>query len=95
VYPSKVQIYKPLSLSALHTLETCSSAAARAVVDVPSAIAAAKHTKAQAKAKELIILLTNFVFMIVLVLSGVFFLVLLLLFLLRVTSFPPNGCESP
>jgi len=52
------------------TLQTCASAAARAVVDVPSAIAAAKHSDAQAKAKELIMLLTNFVFMIV------FFLVL-------------------
>jgi hypothetical protein len=56
------------------TLQTCPSAAARAVVDVPSAIAAAKHTNAQAKARELIMLLTNFVFMIV------FFLIFLFLF---------------
>ena len=43
----------------------CASAAARAVVDVPGTIVAAKHTKAQAKARELIILFVNFVFIIV------------------------------
>jgi len=48
------------------TLQTCASAAARAVADVPSAIAAAKHTDAQAKAKELIIIFVNFVFIVVL-----------------------------
>jgi hypothetical protein len=46
-------------------LQTCASAAARAVVDVPGAIAATRLTNAQAKARELIMLLTNFVFMIV------------------------------
>jgi hypothetical protein len=46
------------------TLQTCAGAGP-AVADVPSAIAAAKHTDAQAKAKELIMFLTNFVFMIV------------------------------
>ena len=39
----------------------CPSAAARAVVDVPGVIVAAKHTNAQAKARELIIILVNFV----------------------------------
>ncbi|PYL06930.1 MAG: hypothetical protein DME33_12295 [Verrucomicrobia bacterium] len=49
------------------TLQTRASAAARAVVDVPgaSAIAAARHTNAQAKASELIIVFVNFVFIVV------------------------------
>ena len=47
-------------------LQTCVSAAARAVADVPGAIAAAKHTDAQAKAKELIRIFVNFVFIVVL-----------------------------
>ena len=76
MYPSKVHRYEPLSLC---TLQTCASSAAApvsscrcapAVADVPSAIAATRQTNAQAKRKELIMLLTNFVFMIV------FFLVL-------------------
>jgi hypothetical protein len=37
----------------------------RAVADVPGAIVAAKHTNAQAKAKELIMIFVNFVFMVV------------------------------
>jgi hypothetical protein len=45
-------------------LQTC-AAAARALVDVPGAIAATRLTNAHAKARELITLLTNFVFMIV------------------------------
>src|SRR5947207_12030491 len=60
-YPSKVTRYKPLSMPTLH----CLSAAARAVADVPGAIVAAKHTNAQAKARELIIILVNFVFIVV------------------------------
>jgi hypothetical protein len=44
------------------TLQTRASAVTCAVADVFSAIAAAKHSNAQAKAKELVILLTNFVF---------------------------------
>jgi hypothetical protein len=56
------------------TLQTRPSAAARAVADVPGAIVTAKHTNAQAKAKELIMLLSNFVFMIV------FFLIFLSFF---------------
>jgi uncharacterized MAPEG superfamily protein len=44
------------------TLQTRASAAARAVADVPGAIVAAKHTNAQANARELIIIFVNFVF---------------------------------
>ena len=43
----------------------CLSAAALAVADVPGAIVAAKHTNAQAKARELIIIFVNFVFIVV------------------------------
>jgi hypothetical protein len=43
----------------------CASAAARAVVDVPGTIVAAKQTNAQARARELIIVLVNFVFIVV------------------------------
>jgi hypothetical protein len=43
----------------------CLSASARAVADVPGAIVAAKHTNAQAKARELIIIFVNFVFIVV------------------------------
>src|SRR5437588_3205257 len=60
-YPSKLQRYKPLSMSTLQ----CLSAAARAVADVPGAIVAAKHTNAQAIARELIIVFVNFVFIVV------------------------------
>src|SRR5438874_12130849 len=62
-YPSKVHIYEPLSMP---TLQTCPSAAARAVADVPGAIVTAKHTNAQAKARELIMIFVNFVFIVVL-----------------------------
>jgi hypothetical protein len=47
------------------TLQTCPSAAARAVVDVPSVIVATKHTNAQAKARELIMIFVNFVFIVI------------------------------
>jgi hypothetical protein len=47
------------------TLQTCASAAARAVVDVPGAILAARHTNALAKAKELIMIFVNFVFIVI------------------------------
>ena len=47
------------------TLQTRVSAAAPAVADVPSAIVAAKHTNAQAKARELIIIFVNFVFIVI------------------------------
>jgi len=40
------------------------SAAARAVADVPGAIVTAKHTNAQAKARELIMIFVNFVFIV-------------------------------
>jgi hypothetical protein len=43
----------------------CASAAARAVVDVPGTIVAAKHTNAQAAARELIIVFVNFAFIVV------------------------------
>jgi hypothetical protein len=43
----------------------CLSTSARAVADVPGAIVAAKHTNAQAKARELIIIFVNFVFIVV------------------------------
>jgi hypothetical protein len=43
----------------------CLSAAARAVADVPGAIVAAKHTNAQAKARELIMIFVNFVFIVI------------------------------
>ncbi|PYK68064.1 MAG: hypothetical protein DME45_09095 [Verrucomicrobia bacterium] len=41
------------------------SAAARAVADVPGAIVTAKHTNAQAKARKLIMIFVNFVFIVV------------------------------
>ena len=47
------------------TLQTCASAAAPAVADVPGAIVTAKHTNAQAKARELIMIFVNFVFIVV------------------------------
>jgi len=47
------------------TLQTRPSAAARAVADVPGAIVTAKHTNAQAKARELIMIFVNFVFIII------------------------------
>ena len=61
---------QPLSMC---TLQTCPSAAAPAVADVPAAITATKQTNAQVKARELIIFLVNFVF-IVFFLSVFFFL---------------------
>jgi hypothetical protein len=61
-YPSKVHRYKPLSMP---TLQPCASASGPAVADVPTVIAAAKHTDAQPKAKELIIIFVNFVFIVV------------------------------
>ena len=60
-YPSKVHRYKPFRVP----LQTRPSAAARAVVDVPGAIVTAKHTNAQAKARELIMIFVNFVFIVV------------------------------
>jgi len=47
------------------TLQARPSGADCAVADVPTAIAAAKHTDAQPKAKELIIIFVNFVFIVV------------------------------
>jgi hypothetical protein len=66
----------------------CLSVSARAVADVPGAIVAAKHTNAQAKARELIIIFVNFVF-IVLLLSVLSFVVLAFFDLLVIElSFP-------
>src|SRR5438067_10122856 len=64
VYPSKVHRYKPFSMPTLQTRPP--SAAARAVADVPGAIVTAKQTNAQAKARELIMIFVNFVFIVVL-----------------------------
>jgi hypothetical protein len=61
-YPSKVHRYKPpLSVP---PLQTGGSAAAPAVPDVPTAITATMQTNAQVKARELIIVLVNFVFIL-------------------------------
>src|SRR5207248_7628922 len=60
-YPSKVHRYKPFRVP----LQTRPSAAARAVADVPDAIVTAKHTNAQTKARELIMIFLNFVFIVV------------------------------
>jgi hypothetical protein len=49
----------------LSGLQTRPSAAARAGEDVPNAIAATKHTAAQATATQLIIIFVNFVFIVV------------------------------
>src|SRR5205823_2004388 len=62
-YPSRVARYKPLSMP---TLQTCPSAVAPAVADVPTAITATRHTNAQANARELIMIFVNFVFIVVL-----------------------------
>jgi hypothetical protein len=56
------------------TLQTCASAAARAVPDVPGAITATRQTNAQVKARELIIILVNFVFIVVVSFCLSFFL---------------------
>jgi hypothetical protein len=47
------------------TLQTLPSTSARAVAGVPGAIVAAKQTNAQAKARKLIIIFVNFVFMVI------------------------------
>src|SRR5206468_3866446 len=72
-YPSQVHTYTPFSMP---TLQTCASAAARAVADVPgpSAIAAAKHTNPQEKARQLTIIFVNFVFIVIVSFCLSFFL---------------------
>ena len=47
------------------TLQTRASSADCAVAGVPGATVAAKHTNAQAKARELIIIFVNFVFIVI------------------------------
>src|SRR5262245_17907535 len=69
--PSKVIRYKPLSMP---TWQFRAAASDRGVANVPCAIAAAKHSDAQANATELMIIFVNFVFIVVL-LSVKFFLV--------------------
>src|SRR4030095_13793804 len=62
-YPSKVHTYMPLIIC---TLQTCPSAAAPAMRDVPAAITATRQTNAQVKARELIMIFVNFLFILVL-----------------------------
>src|SRR5207237_10285530 len=62
-YASKVHTYEPFSMPTLQTRPP--SPAARAVADVPGAIVTATHTNAQAKARELIMIFVNFVFIVV------------------------------
>src|SRR4029450_6168045 len=64
--PSKVDRYKPLSMP---TWQFRASASDRGVADVSSGIAATKQPDAQAKARELIIVLVNFVFIVIVSLS--------------------------
>src|SRR6266403_5477237 len=62
-YPSKVHKYRPCSVC---VLQGCGNrAVARAVLDVPSAIAATRQPNAQVKARELIIVLVNFGFIVI------------------------------
>ena len=73
-YPSKVHTYRPCSVC---TLQGCGNrAVARAVLDVPSAIAATRQPNAQVKARELIIVLVNFVFIVIVSFCLSFFIVL-------------------
>src|SRR6266545_3456472 len=72
-YPSKVHRYKPFTMP---TLQTCGSGAGPALPDVPTAITATRQTNAQVKARELIIVLVNFVFIVIVSLSVWVFLVL-------------------
>jgi len=58
------------------TLQTCGSGAGPALPDVPTAITATRQTNAQVKARELIIVLVNFVFIVIVSLSVWVFLVL-------------------
>src|SRR5439155_22454404 len=72
--PSKVHTYRPCSVC---TLQGCGNrAVARAVLDVPSAIAATRQPNAQVKARELIIVLVNFVFIVIVSFCLSFFIVL-------------------
>src|SRR5438128_9948516 len=62
-YPSKVHTYRPCSV---RTLQGCGNrAVARALLDVPSAIAATRRPNAQVNARELIIVLVNFGFIVI------------------------------
>src|SRR5437867_173630 len=62
-YPSKVHRYRPCNVC---TLQGCGNfAVARAVPEVPSAIATTRQPNAQVKARELIIVLVNFGFIVI------------------------------
>ena len=66
-YPSKVHTYSPFSVC---TLQGCGNrAVARAVPEVPSAIATTRQPNAQVKARELIMVLVNFGFIVIVSLS--------------------------
>jgi hypothetical protein len=58
-HPCVAKRYEPLSV---YTPQGCGPSAARAVPDVPSAIAATRLTNAHPKSKEAITRLTNFIF---------------------------------
>jgi H+/gluconate symporter-like permease len=58
----------------MYTPHGCGPSAARAVSDVPSAIAATRLTNAHAKSEQLAMLLTSFVFIVVVSFSLSFFL---------------------
>jgi hypothetical protein len=66
-----------------------------AVADVPGAIVAAKHTNAQAKAREVIIIFVNFVFIVIVsfCLSSVVFGLLWLL-IVRSYFWPFTGVQN-
>jgi hypothetical protein len=55
-------MYNPFSVP---TLQTEASVAARAALEEPGATMAAKHTNPQAKARELIVIFINFVFIVI------------------------------
>ena len=61
-HPCVAKRYEPLSV---YRPQGCGPSDARAVPDVPSAMAATKLINAHAKSKELVMLLTSFVFIIV------------------------------
>ena len=62
-HPCVANSYEPCSV---WTLQVSGAIAARAVADVPSAILAIRLANAHANRKQLVMLLSNFVFMIIL-----------------------------
>src|SRR3954451_12942801 len=61
-HPCALKTYKPCSVL---TLQPALSLPARATPDVPSAIAATRQPNAQVKARELIIVVVNFGFIVI------------------------------